>query len=137
MRTFTLEYKEDGEIYLDGISSEIYTRGHWGFFQRKLEKLVGKPVKDTVYSLFKKRAKVAVGVYNSRIVEALRIADKRVIAEQLFEQLPKRGYGEPRILSFDDNSGFVVEVRNSFNAVGYNKTKHCVCYALCGIIAGG
>lgn len=127
---------ETGEMFFEGQSSEVFTRGHSAAIQKEFID-VGKVIAERViYRASKKFALSTVSKFNIVIISVLKL-NKRKLAGLLLDQLPQRGYGTAKLLFWDELIPKAsVEVFNCFNC---HEIKHpkVFCFALAGILAGG
>ena len=126
---------KNGELYADGISSTIDQRDNEGTFQRELESIVGPVAKGLMYNAAKNLTRDYMASYFRTM------NDKGVVAEKLLAEimsfLQRRGMGVFKCEAFSLEKGtFNIQVRNSFNSMGYSSSKKPICYATSGMLAG-
>ncbi|GEM_PF-3488554 len=132
----TLFDDETGEMFFEGQSSEVFSRGHIAEIEKQFID-VGKVIAERViYRASKKFALSTVSKFNIVVVSFLKI-NKKKLASILLEQFPMRGYGVPKVLFWDEIIPKAkIEVKNCFNCHGIKHHK-VFCFTLAGIIAGG
>lgn len=132
----TIYDEETGEMFFEGQSSEVFTRGHIAEIEKEFIE-VGKNVAERIiYRASKKFAISTVSKFNIVVVSLLKL-NKKKLAGKLLEQFPQRGYGVPKILFWDEIIPKTkIEVKNCFNCYGVKHSK-VFCFTLAGIFAGG
>ncbi|MFH1587640.1 MAG: V4R domain-containing protein [Candidatus Diapherotrites archaeon] len=137
MKELVLKFDEKkGEVQFEQYSSEIHSRGMIAEIQRKFHTVVGEMAEMLIYSAAKDYSIKTVEKYELLFV-AFTMVSKRLFAEQLMKQLPKRGYGVGEIIHWDEQKKqLAITVKNCFNAVGFPPGKKPVCFAMAGILAG-
>jgi predicted hydrocarbon binding protein len=137
--TFVDYDEKNGEVLLKGITSSIVNaRPELSELQKEFERIIGPANKTIRYNTGRGTTTEAVGQIQGFIIKVMRIFSRKKIIKKLLEQFPERGYGVAELLDFDEKRMTArIAVRNSYNAMGYGKTKEPVCHAVAGIFAGG
>jgi predicted hydrocarbon binding protein/predicted regulator of Ras-like GTPase activity (Roadblock/LC7/MglB family) len=123
----------NGNMFFDKISSTLDNRDNEGIFQRELESIVGPVTRPIMYNAAKSLTRNNTRSYYRGMLE--KGLDQKAMLRDVMDFLHKRGLGV-----FEGTLGpgkrFTVRVRNSFNAMGYERTEKPICYVLSGILAG-
>lgn len=104
MEKFILRYdKEKGETFFKQYPSEIHSRRFIAKLQRKFHSVIGNTAEDIIYSAAKESAIETVERYELLFI-AFSMMSKRTFADNLMEQLPRRGFGVGTIEDWNEKT---------------------------------
>ncbi len=118
--------RENGNIYHEGLASEIPDRISQPLLQRRIETLIGRKGLKASYNTGKS--------YMKTLLNTLHQKNKRESLDLMLEHLSRRGFGDLKCTELKKDY-ITIRVNNCFNAIPYHKSSKKVCFEMAGILA--
>ena len=135
-----VEYDDKGgEVFFKGVTSTVNARQELCEFQKELQRIVGPAYKTIIFEVIGKGSAGTIASHRYKLlIKVMRVFSKRMIIKRLAGEFGHWGLGIAEVLDFDEkNYTARISVKNSYNAMGYKKTKEPVCYVIAGLFSSG
>ncbi len=128
-----------GELFFKGVTSVVNARQELCEFQKELQRMVGSAYKTIIFEVIGRgSAGAVVSKRYKLVIKVVRMFSKKLIIKKLAGEFGHWGLGVAEILDFDEkNFRARISVKNSYNAMGYKRTKEPVCYVIAGLFSSG
>ncbi|OYT53150.1 MAG: hypothetical protein B6U72_06805 [Candidatus Altiarchaeales archaeon ex4484_2] len=130
--------EERGELFFENANSTIVPIEETTAIKKELEEIIGATVYTIMYRLGIQATEEALSKFEEGMIKVARTVSKKRLILKLLSQIPRRGFGIPELVEFDEEKFYVkLRVRNAMETVGYRDSEMPVCSLLAGVIAGG
>ncbi len=130
--------EERGEIFFENANSTIVPIEEISAIKKELEKIIGATVYTILYRLGIQATEEATSKFDEDLIRVARKISKRRLALKLLSHLPRRGYGIPELVEFNEEKFYIkFRVRNTMETAGYSNSEMPVCSLLAGVLAMG
>ena len=118
--------RENGNVYHEGIASEIPDRISQPLLQRRVETLIGRKGLKASYNTGKS--------YMKPLLNTLHQKNKKESLDLMLKHLSRRGFGGLKCTELKKDY-MKIRVKNCFNALPYSQSNKKVCFEMAGILA--